>query len=843
MTQLTLAQMSHVKSIISRLERRDPRLFLQSSVDSHGDDDISIMSGKSNYSTFFDVSSGVVRDRRLLIEERIRKSRLLPERILPRLKSKKSSLQSIDEYCVENHSDPYTSSSSNSNNNSERSRSHSREEQEEADEITSVVTMNNFDFKNLNNSKLCTIFAQTSPIYEQIVSQHNSSANSPNNSTSYSKTDSSHSNYSSRSTSKVNTLTEEEFSQFAKQYRIERSKTLSRSIDAMEQNKTDDEKDGDDDNASVISALIDQILKDSPQQQKSILAGQDLFLPEEDTFNVDEDMIACTLPSSVSSVSAASPFSKLNDDMNLITIINFLQNEIRCQHQETILQYSNILVKNGIAKVEVLKRRLLRDPETLLNLGFDEEMSDIIIRFLIQPEELQKAMKHAESKYNNTSSFYSATSSTANGVQYKFDILPTEVAQLYHKATQQNDINASNKLVELSADGNHFAQGFLMRMYAIGQGNIEKNAKQADEMGKKLFPWLKDLLIGSDVTNGTIYGMFAKYLMGVCYSEGLGTEKNFRESFQWYKQSAEQGYEAAQAYLAHCYYVGQGVVKDLNQAARWYQASASQGFAAAQCNLGICYELGEGVRQNSEEAVKWFILAAAQNDSKAQYNLARCYEKGLGVAKDNKKALYYYRLSADQGHPAAQYSVGLFYFNGNEAVEQSAEESIFWFQRSSALNYAPAQCKLGLCYEKGIGIEKDYEQAVHFYELSSLQGESSALYYLGYCYFNGMGVEKSYEEAIKYYRQSAEKNYAAAQNNLGYCYFSGIGIRKNYTEAIKWYRKSAEAGYPPAQYNMGFCYERGLGVTKKMQEMVKWYRLASKQGQKKASAALKRLNL
>jgi TPR repeat protein len=836
MTQLTLAQMSHVKSIISRLEKRDPRLFHHSS-----EDDVSIMSGKSNYSTFFDVSSGVVRDRRLLIEEQIRKSRLSPDRIIPRLKSKKSSLQSIDEtYCVENLSDPYTSNSSHSNSQNNSQRNHSNEE--DNDETVSVVTMNNFDFKNLSNRKLCTIFAQTSPIYEQITSQHNS----PNN-TSFSKTDSAnHSNHSSRSASKQNTLTEEEFNQFAKQYRIDRSKSISRSIDAIEQVKTDDEKDEDDDNASVISALMNEILQDSPQQQKSLLSARDLFLPEEDTFDVDEDMIACTLPSSVSSSSA--PFSKLQDDVNLITMINFLQNEIGCQNQESILQYSNILVKNGIAKVEVLKRRLLRDPETLLNLGFDEEMSEIIVRYLIHPEELQKAIKRVESKYNSISSFSSASSSSSanvkNGIQYKFDILPTEVAQLYHKATQQNDINASNKLVELSGYGNHFAQGFLMRMYAIGQGNIEKNSKQAEEMGKKLFPWLKELLLESTVTNGTIYGMFAKYLMGVCYSEGLGTDKNLRESFQWYKQSAEQGYEASQAYLAHCYYIGQGIVKDFHQAARWYQASASQGYAAAQCNLGICYELGEGVEKNSEEAVKWFILAAAQNDSKAQYNLARCYEKGLGVTNDNKKALYYYRLSAEQNHPAAQYSVGLFYFNGNDAIEQSAEESIYWFQRSSALNYAPAQCKLGLCYEKGIGVvEKDYFQAVHYYELSSQQGESSALYYLGYCYFNGMGVEKNYEIAIKYYRQSAEKNYAAAQNNLGYCYFSGIGIRKNYTEAIKWYRKSAEAGYPPAQYNMGFCYERGLGVIKKTQEMVKWYRLASKQGQKKASLALKRLNL
>lgn len=791
MTQLNLISRAslRVKSIVSRLERKDR------AINRSGSDD-SADTHKSAFSTFFDAPNGVVRDRRLLIEERIRRSRLNPEKILPKLKSKKSSTESLEkggeEYENEKVGDTDINHHQNNNSNSKSNLSgnistDTESVKEDKDDQASVVV----EMKHYKTG--FSMFAQVSPIYEHRESPSRTPIPEPI----------------------------EPYHAFTEQYKIEKSKSTEERKVTSPNNLLETENGNgslmntqNEDEISVFSNGTTHTGLSYNNEQESIIPMSQLQL-----LSYEDAMTAA--------YTQHASLASMKDEIDFSVMTTFLVENGICD-ETTALQYGSVLVKSGIPKPEILQRRLLRDQELLLNLGLDEETSFRILSLFFTPEQIQEMNNSVEP--------------TSIKSKYKFDILPSEVAVLYHRATQQNDEECTKYLMDLAYQGNPYAQGFLMRMYALGQGNIEKNPDQAQQLGQTVLPWLREIVASVEFSSG-MHGVFAKYLLGVCYSEGLGTTKDQREAVNWYRQSAEQGYEAAQAYLAHCYYSGQGVVQDFQQATNWYRLSANQGYAAAQCNLGICYELGEGVEKNLEEAVKWFILASAQNDSKAQYNLGRCYEKSLGVEKDLKKSFYYYKLAADLGHPAAQFSLGLFYFTGNDATERNFEEAFYWFGRSAALGYALAQCKIGLCYEKGIGVEKSLTDAVYYYQLSADQGEASALYYLGFCYANGLGVEKNQDKAIEYYRKSAEKKgYAAAQNNLGYCYFSGLGVKKNYTEAVKLYKLSAQQGYPPAQYNMGFCYEKGIGVQKKTQEMLKWYRLASSQGQKKATAALERLH-
>jgi TPR repeat protein len=782
MSQLTASKLSRVKSIVTLLEKKD-RTYFQTFVGSGDEDDQSIETFKTGGgSAFFDfnANNGVVRDRRLFIEERIRKSRMGTERILPRLRSKKSSKFEMDQIVSA------VSSPTNTDN-----------------ESVCVDFQCKKTFKQTLN-----IFAEVSPIFfrsEAAVQQPQQPV------TQEQDEGPSHS---------------EIIRDFNDRYQIEDKKNNNKKQSEQLSETTEE--------LSEVSSLFQLEEADFEEQD----GGPDSILLT-NPYMVSPSLAASSLQQSSMQSSMAQSSMILSqmsiDETSMISLANFFKNVIQVTEQVSY-QYANILVKNGVANLEVLKRRLLRDQEFLLNLGFDEYISEDVMMHLLKDELANKSSSSASG-----SSSLSPKALQTNS-RFKFEILPSEIAQLYQSATQQDDSGASQKLVDFAFNGNKYAQGFVMRMYAIGQGTLEKNVEQAQQLGTELLPWLKELVATPELANSPVHGTYGKYLLGVCYSEGLGIEKNYRESVYWYRQSADHGYEAAQAYLGYCYYIGQGVVRDTHQAVKYYRLAATQGYAAAQCNLGICFELGDGVPTNLEEAIKWYILAAAQNDSKAQYNLARCYEKGLGVAADSEKAVYYYKLSADQGHPAAQYSMGLFYFNGSESMEQNVEESIFWFNRSAGCGYAPAQCKLGLCYEKGVGVDKDLTQAVYYYQLSADQGEASALYYLGFSYSNGLGVEKDEGEGIRLYKLSADKGYAAAQNNLGYCYFSGVGVPKNYSQAIHWYKKSAEQGYPPAQYNMGFCHEKGLGVPKKTSEMLKWYRLAASQGQKKATIALERIH-
>jgi len=98
-----------------------------------------------------------------------------------------------------------------------------------------------------------------------------------------------------------------------------------------------------------------------------------------------------------------------------------------------------------------------------------------------------------------------------------------------------------------------------------------------------------------------------------------------------------------------CYENGKGVEKDYKQAVYNYRLASEQGDEYGYCNLGNCYEKGIGVEKDGGEAVRLYRLAAKANLSLGQTNLARCYELGIGVERDLKEALYYYQLACKQG--------------------------------------------------------------------------------------------------------------------------------------------------------------------------------------------------
>ncbi|MBO5359005.1 MAG: sel1 repeat family protein, partial [Clostridia bacterium] len=47
--------------------------------------------------------------------------------------------------------------------------------------------------------------------------------------------------------------------------------------------------------------------------------------------------------------------------------------------------------------------------------------------------------------------------------------------------------------------------------------------------------------------------MLAQYQLACAYKDGKGTEKNEKEAFKWYMESAKQGYPDAQAYVGYFY--------------------------------------------------------------------------------------------------------------------------------------------------------------------------------------------------------------------------------------------------------------------------------------------------
>ncbi|MBM3602558.1 MAG: sel1 repeat family protein [Alphaproteobacteria bacterium] len=135
----------------------------------------------------------------------------------------------------------------------------------------------------------------------------------------------------------------------------------------------------------------------------------------------------------------------------------------------------------------------------------------------------------------------------------------------------------------------------------------------------------------------------AQYHMGMMYNNGIGTKKDPKQAFEWFKKSGSSN-DPLGAYKLGCYYDGQGeaVVKtDSKEALNYKLISAKAGYMLAQHDVANHY----GKQGNWEEAIKWWKMAGNQGFPKALYNLSKVYYEGKGAVKDLSLAYAYFKLS------------------------------------------------------------------------------------------------------------------------------------------------------------------------------------------------------
>jgi uncharacterized protein len=135
----------------------------------------------------------------------------------------------------------------------------------------------------------------------------------------------------------------------------------------------------------------------------------------------------------------------------------------------------------------------------------------------------------------------------------------------------------------------------------------------------------------------------AQYHVGMMYNNGIGTQQDPRQAFEWFQKSAASN-DPLGAYKLGCYYDGQGegiVAADSNEALKYKLIAAKAGYALAQHDVAILYRRQE----NFEEAAKWWKMAGDQGSPESLYSLSGLYFEGKGAPKDLSLAYAYYKLS------------------------------------------------------------------------------------------------------------------------------------------------------------------------------------------------------
>ena len=100
----------------------------------------------------------------------------------------------------------------------------------------------------------------------------------------------------------------------------------------------------------------------------------------------------------------------------------------------------------------------------------------------------------------------------------------------------------------------------------------------------------------------------AQYHVGMMYNNGIGTQKDLGQAFEWFQKSTASN-DPLGAYKLGCYYDGQGagiVAADSTEALKYKLVAAKAGYVLAQHDVALIY----GRQENFEEALKWSKMAA-----------------------------------------------------------------------------------------------------------------------------------------------------------------------------------------------------------------------------------------
>jgi TPR repeat protein len=75
------------------------------------------------------------------------------------------------------------------------------------------------------------------------------------------------------------------------------------------------------------------------------------------------------------------------------------------------------------------------------------------------------------------------------------------------------------------------------------------------------------------------------------------------------------------------------------------------------------------------------------------------------------------------GDATAQHELGEAFQTGKLGLAKNPVAAVKWFRQAAEQNYAPAQNRLGVCYERGDGVPKHEVEAYKWYLLAAVQGD------------------------------------------------------------------------------------------------------------------------
>jgi TPR repeat protein len=253
----------------------------------------------------------------------------------------------------------------------------------------------------------------------------------------------------------------------------------------------------------------------------------------------------------------------------------------------------------------------------------------------------------------------------------------------------------------------------------------------------------------------------------------------------------------------------------------WYSTGSTSFFPLPSSPSGLGYEWA--VALDSEKYTYWAEpLAYISNKNYifegwpkyVALKGARVYEHGQNY-KEAKKV--YEQLNTCN----TKYRLGLFYEKGL-GVKTNNEQAVEYYKDIARLEYIPGIIKLASCCEDGDKVEKLYKE---------MEWRRNYEVKLGYGLYH---LNKETEEGYGKMRECFLRGNIFSpiscfwQYYVSFCHELGLGVERDYSCAAKHCREAAEFGIRSAQKRMAWFYLNGIGVEKNDKAAEYWYSMWEK---------------
>lgn len=181
------------------------------------------------------------------------------------------------------------------------------------------------------------------------------------------------------------------------------------------------------------------------------------------------------------------------------------------------------------------------------------------------------------------------------------------------------------------------------------------------------------------------------------------------------KEMGEKGNLDAIKKIANIHYNGVGIEKNYNESLNWYKKALSLGDSSVSVKIGEMYRDGIGTPIDPVKATECFMYGAKNGNVIAIWNIISMYVSGM-IEDSNVhiNAMNMLKKLAKCGNSDAARRLGNLYYDG-VGVKKDYSEAIVWYEIAANLGDQWSKTRLGDMYRDGRGTIQNLKKSVEFY--------------------------------------------------------------------------------------------------------------------------------